>query len=120
MGHVHSDLSLPWKGFGKEDFVMLFLLVIYSVKGQCLRRCGVRQYLVCIYGLICFGGFRFLLFSFSFSLSLSIPPLQYVVSENGNWVFLGSKLRGVSHKWGDCPTLNIYDVNVTQVCLPLF
>jgi len=58
--------------WGDQDFVMLFLIVIYSVKGQCWRRCAVRQYLVCIYVLIWAGGFKFLLFSFSLSLSLSL------------------------------------------------
>ena len=64
-----TTLERVW---GDQDFVMLFPLVIYSVKGQCWRRCGVRQYLLCIYVLICFWGFRFLLFSFSLSLSLSL------------------------------------------------
>jgi len=35
-GHVHSYSSATLERvWGDQDFVMLFLLVIYSVKGQC-------------------------------------------------------------------------------------
>ena len=98
--------------WGDQDFVMLFLLVIYSIKGQCWRRCNVRQYLVCIYVLICFWGFRFLLFSFSFSLFHPSSMWSVRMATGCSWVLNWE----VSQEWRDCPTLNIYDIN-RFVCL---